>query len=225
VPWYIDHTTSFKHFVEHRESTSLKELITRINDSVQIHPLARPIFFNWTNITYADIIRVCNNTAIIGWTSDLLKIQKPLKGIQNVFLGEEIIGQKNFGLNFEYWNDPRVLDRLRCIRDSGISDEWVNITYRKVPQNPVPPQKANMQGHIVVQFLLLVVGLSLALLGFMIEKRKSFLNGWNAVLTVVILLFNSCTRFLYKLYFSHFGARGVWNRLMFAHNSRIYVFT
>jgi len=93
---------------------------------------------------------------------NLAKLQAKLAKSDNVFLGEEVF-KKEYGLKLSYWFDPRVIDKLRRIRDSGISDEWTNILDTKSQPVLIYPQKLNMRENMLVQFSVLGVGCMLAL--------------------------------------------------------------
>jgi len=99
-------------------------------------------------------------------------MQNRLRKRQNGFLGKEEIFRKEVGLKVEYGYDKRVVNKFRRIRDSGIAEEWLNISFRTVQPSVIYPNKLNLHENMVVQFCVLGIGCSLAMSGFLIEARK-----------------------------------------------------
>jgi len=146
--------------------------LSRINNSLRVHPVDLGWYVNQTNVTRASVLKKCNKTAVISWKSNLELIQKELVGVRNVFLGKEDIFTREMGIRIQHWFDPRVEDRLSRIRDSGIQHEWLTIFNKTIPPIPAQPQKASLQGNIVVEFSILGFGLCTAIIPFVVEMRK-----------------------------------------------------
>jgi len=150
--------------------------LARIFESLRKHPIDEGWYVNDTNITYISVLSECNKTALVGWTSQLRSMQKELSRVNNVFLGKEVIFTREFGSKIQHWFDPRVLDRMRRVRDSGIQHEWMTVFKKTIPPLTVEPQKASLQGNIVVEFSILGIGLGCATIPFIAEMRKPILK-------------------------------------------------
>jgi len=149
---------------EKKQTNSMKK--------IKIHHRAYDIYFKATSLTYLNILRRCNKSAIAGWKSKLKKTQLELGGIPNMFLGKEDIFLMREGVSAKYYYDPTVVDKVRRIRDSGIADEWMNVEHRKIPPTPEYPQKLSLNGNMLVQFCLLGCGLLLAVFGLALENKS-----------------------------------------------------
>lgn len=166
------------------------------------------IIRKWQEETLFNFLQNCTNAALLLPEYFIMKYAKRLRisKTQHVAIGRELFAPRPSGKYLEGFIPPTIIKRVKWSATSGIW-EWhpslVRPGFGDI-SSYIKPSRATMSGHVLVIFLLLLAGCTLAALGFLFEMclyhlvrifvvkinlvSRTFSQATNALVTITTIL-------------------------------------
>jgi len=169
---------SFRHEFGWQVSDSL---LKELDKKVELHPDSQALFEFFSDTSYPEIVRKCNQVALVGWTSDVIQtiykqIEEKVDAPARVYLGSEPLFRRNTGWWLNHWRNPEIPQRLAYLKQSGIPDEWISIAKIDKGEVPAMPVSLSLNGNVLVQFYCLSCGLLVAGGCFVVESSYKWIS-------------------------------------------------
>jgi len=138
-----------------------------LNSSIKAYPLEENIYNESIPLDVGAVLDHCNNTAFVGWKRNMFHLFRQLEnkhGSSKVFLGKEIIFEREYGWSLRRYKDPQIFKRIKLLAESGIGQELISLEndyYDPYSRKDFKPLSLN--GNIVVQFSIYGCGILLSI--------------------------------------------------------------
>lgn len=141
---------------------------------------------NWVDIVInynkvdPSIMKDCNKTAVLLPDFEAHAFYYNLKREgKSAFLGDDLKMYVAHGIQFFRRTNPQVLKRLNSLHSAGLWDWWTKMLVDVIPRiqggfigDNIPPWKAsNLDGYIVIVFVIYGTGILTAILAWILEFK------------------------------------------------------
>jgi len=157
------------------EQFATKNMSERVKEIVGTHR------YNGKNgsLNYYELVNQCNNVAFTRYSYDLKHMYK--RRIRNhskekVFIGKENLFSKSYGWSLVRYVDSRILSKFLLLYESGVYNQFRNMTQKQDPKVRPVPTKLSIKGNILSIFLCWSIGLSAAFVVFAIRDTPPVLQ-------------------------------------------------
>ncbi|CAL8143464.1 unnamed protein product [Orchesella dallaii] len=177
-------------------STQLSKRIKDINGHIGFNNRVFQYFIKWQKKSQLEILSTCNRTSLIApdyLTQSLaFTVTNHIGRKRDVYIGKEVLYQRDFSIKLGGFVNLAVIKRFRHMTESGIADFWVRIFRHDTLYHEYDSEnelkEPTMTGNILVVFSLFLVGIGVAICGFLIETRTQM---YRFLKFVVISLFQT----------------------------------